>query len=80
MIGEDLDRQYFKFRYNYNFLVIISLILVNLFFIHFSTKSCKMNTNKNIVLTLNTFFLIINLFILTGLVILVIISYYCFGP
>lgn len=62
------------------FLVFIALALVNLFFIHFSTKSCKMDRNKNILVTLNTFFLIINLFILVGLVILMLISNYCIGP
>lgn len=61
------------------FLVIISLILVNIFFIHFSTKSCKMDRNKNILVTLNTVSLIINLFILTGLIILALISNYCLG-
>lgn len=57
------------------FSVIIS-ILVNIFSIHFSTKSCKMDRNKNIVITLNTISLIISLFILTGLVILVLIPNY----
>ncbi|GAA0122011.1 MAG: hypothetical protein KID00_10955 [Clostridium argentinense] len=62
------------------FLGIISLILVNMFSIHFLTKSCKMDRNKNILVTLNTISLIISLFILVGLVILVIISNYCIGP
>lgn len=68
-----------NFDTSITFLVFIALALVNLFLIRFSTKSCKMDRSKNIVLTLNTFFLIINLFILTGLVILVLISKYCIG-
>ncbi|MBD8047458.1 hypothetical protein [Clostridium faecium] len=62
------------------FLGIISLILVNMFSIHFLTKRCKMDRNKNILVTLNTISLVISLFILVGLVILVIISNYCIGP